>query len=51
MSDGMWLVLVLGILVGLYVGQRVAEMRRARFDGNRLWQVRRNYRLPRDQRR
>ncbi|WP_433799012.1 hypothetical protein [Actinomycetospora sp. CA-084318] len=34
-----------GGFVGFFVGRWTAEIRRARYDGRRLWAQRKNYRL------
>jgi uncharacterized membrane-anchored protein YhcB (DUF1043 family) len=44
MTDAMWVVLVLGLLVGIWIGRRLAEDGRARYDMKRTWDGRRNYR-------
>lgn len=44
MTNAMWVVLVVGILIGCFVGRWWAEVRRARFDMDRVWDSRKNYR-------
>lgn len=43
MTETVWL-LVVGGFVGVFVGRWWAEARRARYDMNRVWNSRKNYR-------
>jgi hypothetical protein len=40
----MWLILVVGVFMGMFLGRWWAEIRRARHDMDRIWNSRRNYR-------
>jgi preprotein translocase subunit Sec63 len=44
MTNAMWVILVVGIVIGYFVGRWWAEVRRARFDMDRVWGSRKNYR-------
>lgn len=44
MTNSMWVILVVGIVIGFFVGRWWAEFRRARFDMDRVWGSRKNYR-------
>lgn len=44
MTDAMWVILVVGLLAGIWLGRRLAENQRARSDMARIWNSRRNYR-------
>jgi hypothetical protein len=44
MTEALWFMLGLGGLLGFFVGRAVAEIRRARFDMDRVWDNRRTYR-------
>ena len=44
MTGTMWVVLVVGVLIGMYLGRWWAEIRRARFDMDRTWASRKTYR-------
>jgi hypothetical protein len=44
MTNAMWVILAIGIVIGFSVGRWWAETRRARFDMDRVWESRKNYR-------
>jgi hypothetical protein len=44
MTEALWLMLALGVVLGFLIGRWTAENRRARFDMDKTWQSRRNYR-------
>ncbi|HET6259544.1 MAG TPA: hypothetical protein VFE39_12910 [Pseudonocardia sp.] len=44
MTTAMWLILAVGVFIGMYVGRWWAEIRRANYDMDRIWAMRRNYR-------
>jgi hypothetical protein len=44
MENALWLMLVIGVFIGFYLGRRTAENGRARNDMNRVWDSRKNYR-------
>lgn len=44
MSSAIWVALLVGLLVGYYFGRWRAENRRARYDQDRIWRSRRDYR-------
>jgi hypothetical protein len=43
-ENALWLMLVIGIFIGWFLGRRTAENRRARTDMDRVWDSRKNYR-------
>lgn len=43
-ENALWLVLVIGVFIGWFLGRWTAENRRARSDMNRVWNSRKNYR-------
>lgn len=43
-ENALWLVLVIGVFIGWFLGRWTAESRRARSDMNRVWNSRKNYR-------
>jgi hypothetical protein len=40
----MWVVLALGVFLGMFVGRRLAENGRARHDMDKTWNTRKDYR-------
>jgi hypothetical protein len=44
MDSGLWLILLIGIFLGFYLGRWRTENRRARFDQDRVWKSRGAYR-------
>jgi hypothetical protein len=42
--DAIWLILLIGVFLGFYLGRGRAENQRARHDQNRTWESRHNYR-------
>ena len=44
MTTTMWMMLGIGGFLGTFVGRWWAELRRARYDMDRIWHSRRNYR-------
>ncbi|HEY2095555.1 MAG: hypothetical protein QOI50_2341 [Pseudonocardiales bacterium] len=44
MDSGLWLILLVGVFLGFYLGRWRAENRRARFDQDRVWNGRKAYR-------
>jgi hypothetical protein len=44
MTAGDWMLLLVGMIPGFYVGRWSAERGRARYDGKRAWNQRQNYR-------
>ena len=42
--DTMWLILLIGVILGFYLGRGRAENQRARHDQDRVWEGRHNYR-------
>jgi hypothetical protein len=40
----LWTLLIVGVIIGWYIGRWRAENRRARFDMNNTWNSRQNYR-------
>lgn len=44
MESGLWLLLVVGAVLGFYLGRWRAENKRARVDMERVWDNRRSYR-------
>jgi hypothetical protein len=44
MENALWLMLVIGVFIGWFLGRWTAENRRARSDMNRVWNSRKNYR-------
>ena len=44
MDTALWLVFIVGTVVGYHVGRWRAENRRARYDQDRVWNQRRSYR-------
>jgi hypothetical protein len=43
-ENALWLMLVIGVFIGWWLGRRTAENRRARTDMDRVWDARKNYR-------
>lgn len=43
-ENALWLMLVIGVFIGWFVGRRSGENRRARHDMDRVWGSRKNYR-------
>jgi hypothetical protein len=43
-ENALWLMLVIGVFIGWFLGRWTAETRRARSDMNRVWNSRKNYR-------
>jgi hypothetical protein len=44
MTSTMWMIMGIGVFIGMYLGRWWAEFRRARHDMGRVWDTRRNYR-------
>ena len=42
--DAIWLILLIGVILGFYLGRGRAENQRARHDQSRTWDARHNYR-------
>jgi hypothetical protein len=42
--EALWLILVIGVIIGFYLGRWRAENGRARADQHRTWRTRTNYR-------
>lgn len=42
--DAIWLILLIGVILGFYLGRGRAENQRARHDQDRVWDARHNYR-------
>jgi hypothetical protein len=43
-DSAIWVILIIGVLIGFYLGRWRTEGRRARFDQDRVWDSRANYR-------
>jgi hypothetical protein len=44
MTTEMWLTMGVGAVAGFFAGRIWAEFRRARYDMDRIWRTRKNYR-------
>jgi hypothetical protein len=44
MTTAMWMIMGLGVFIGMFLGRGWAEITRARHDMGRVWDSRRNYR-------
>ena len=44
MTPELWLLLLLSMWIGYYIGRSSAERRRARYEMKRIWEGRANYR-------
>jgi hypothetical protein len=42
MTEGLWLVLALGAILGFYIGRWWSEVQRGRSDMRRMWNARRD---------